>query len=168
MIKIIDDDNGLGLYYYNSGSTPNQNPHNPPSFLLPSKPHGRLCTWTSRFREDGIWVLPFPSIFSSNVFTFIPLDFNFIVFSVFDFYLYTGATITGEDAGFGLLVAMKFTHAVIVITKQRYLFLLFVKFSFVFILNLFDLFWSGSSFIIRACWKTLLITTNSFVRMLNK
>jgi hypothetical protein len=48
-----------------------------------------------------------------------------------------GASITGADAWSVLLVAMRFTLAVIVIRKQWYLMFLYIRFSFVFILKIF-------------------------------
>lgn len=175
----------MRLYYYSSGSRqtilntkPQSNKTPISAFLSPPI----QTSWKALLLNvsiSGRWDMgTSPSIFSSKFFTFTHLDFNFIVFSpfvlwVFHFDWFTGASITGEDAGFVLLVAMKFTHAVIVITKQRYFFFVFVKFSFVFILKIlsfwFFLIWvCVISFIIRARWKTLLIATNSFVRMLNK
>jgi hypothetical protein len=73
----------------------------------------------------GRWdmgIYPFPQ----NFLTFIQISFflHLLIFWVYFIFIVTGASITEEDAGFELLVVMRFTHAVIVITRQRYFFFL--------------------------------------------
>jgi hypothetical protein len=76
-----------------------------------------LCTKTksSQTKKNSHLCLPFPPFPSPIQNSWKALSLNVLILGRWDM----GASITEEDAGFELLVVMRFTHAVIVITRQR-------------------------------------------------
>jgi hypothetical protein len=125
--------------YYNCGSRQNYSQHQNKIFTnqekLPSLPS--FPPFPSPIQNSwkalslnvlilGRWdmgIYPFPQ----NFLTFIQISFflHLLIFWVYFIFIVTGASITEEDAGFELLVAMRFTHAAIVITRQRYFLFIF-------------------------------------------